>query len=232
MNKPYKHLFFDLDHTLWDFEKNSENTLLQLYNEYGLAKRGISESQDFFAAYRIHNDKLWERFRNGYIKREELRWKRVWLTLLDFKISDSELTEAMSNRYLELLPSQTALMPHAKEVLEYCHIRYTLHLITNGFEATQWQKLQYSGIDHFFSEMITSEKSSSVKPQRAIFDFALAKIGAEISQCLMIGDAIDIDILGALNAGWDSVYYNPEGLAHNRTPTYEIKDLGELIRLL
>lgn len=228
----YRHLFFDLDHTLWDFELNSELTWRRLYDEFDLASRGITDFGALFAAYNIHNDKLWERFRNGFIKRDELRWKRVWLTLLDFKVSDPSLSHELSSAYLELLPSQTALMPNAREVLDHCKGRYSMHLITNGFEMTQWQKLQYSGIAGYFTEMITSEKSSSVKPQRAIFDFALQKTGAECAQCLMIGDAIDIDILGALNAGWDSVYFNPAGVAHSRKPTYEVNDLGELLTIL
>ena len=232
-NQPkYKHLFFDLDHTLWDFEKNSENTWRKLYDEYNLPTLGITDFDAFFATYNVHNDRLWERFRNRFIKREELRWKRVWLTLLDFKIPDSKLAHELSTAYLEILPTQQALMPFAKEILEHCKGRYELHLITNGFEMTQRQKLQYAGIGSYFKELITSEKSGSMKPHGEIFDFALRCTGAQCAESLMIGDAIDIDILGAINAGWDQVYYNPARLKHARKPTYEIADLKELVAIL
>jgi len=228
----YKHLFFDLDHTLWDFEKNSEATWRKLFTEFDLPARGITDFDAFFAAYNIHNDKLWDRFRNGFIKRDELRWKRMWLSLLDFKISDPSLSHELSSAFLEILPTQRLLMPNAKELLEHCKGRYTMHLITNGFELTQWQKLQFSGIAGYFSEMITSEKSNSMKPKPEIFEFALKKAGAECDHCLMIGDALEIDILGAINAGWDQAYFNPNRVPHSRKPTYEIADLGELMSIL
>ncbi len=231
MSKPYKHLFFDLDHTLWDFDENSKATLKQLYNEYELSKRGIEDFEEMFRAYTVHNDKLWERYRNGFIKRDELRWKRMWLMLLDFKIPDTSLAHEISTAYLEILPTQTLLMPHAKEILEHCKGRYQMHLITNGFETTQRLKLQYSGIARYFTHLITSEKSNSMKPHRDIFEFALNLTKAEAEHSIMIGDAIDIDILGAINAGWDTVYYNPKNVAHNRLPTYEIKHLEELMNI-
>jgi len=231
VKKTYRHLFFDLDHTLWDFEKNSELTMRRLYDEYQLADLGIADFDTFYKQYTIHNDKLWDRFRNGYIKREALRWKRMWLTLLDFRVADTALSHEISSAYLEILPSQTILMPHAKEVLEYCKDKYVLHLITNGFETTQWQKLHYSGISSYFGQMISSEKSNSMKPHREIFDYALQTTGADAASSIMIGDALEIDIMGAQNAGWDQVYYNPAKLVHDRKPTYEIHHLEDLLTI-
>jgi putative hydrolase of the HAD superfamily len=229
MGKSYKHLFFDLDHTLWDFEKNSRATLLQLYNEYDLRSMGIHDFDALFESYNLHNDRLWERYRNGIIKREELRWKRMWLMLLDHKITDTSLAHEISTAYLEILPTRPLLIPHAKELLEHCKGRYQIHLITNGFETTQRLKLQYSGISRYFTHLITSEKSNSMKPHPDIFEFALKVANAGIEESIMIGDAIDIDILGAINAGWDTVYYNPGKVPHTRKPTYEIAHLEELI---
>jgi len=231
MPKQYKHLFFDLDHTLWDFDKNSEISLRKLYDEYELAIRGIDDFDALFKAYNVHNDKLWERYRNGYIKRDELRWKRMWLMLLDFKVADTALAHELSTAYLEILPTQTLLVPHAKEILEHCKGRYEMHLITNGFETTQRLKLQYSGIARYFKHLITSEKSNSMKPHRDIFDYALGLAKANVEESIMIGDAIDIDILGAINAGWDTVYYNPYHVQHLRKPTYEITHMEELMRI-
>jgi putative hydrolase of the HAD superfamily len=231
MKKAYKHLFFDLDHTLWDFEKNSELTLKQLYTEYALHERGIDDFDAFNQFFNGHNDRLWERFRNGYIRRDDLRWKRFWLALLDFKIGDTALAHELSSAYLEILPTQSVLTPHAREILDYCTAdsKYCLHLITNGFETTQWMKLQYSGISGYFKEIITSEKSHALKPHADIFDYALKATGAVMEESIMIGDALEVDVMGALNAGWDQVYYNPAKKEHSRKPTYEVHHLADLM---
>lgn len=231
MGKTYKHLFFDLDHTLWDFEKNSELTMRKLYAEYELDKTGIEDFNTFYQQYSYHNDRLWERFRKGFIKRDELRWKRMWLTLLDFKIGNSVLAHELSTAYLEILPTQGLLIPHAKELLDHCKEKYVMHMITNGFEKTQWLKLQYSGISGYFTEIITSEKSNCLKPNKEIFDYALKATGADLSNSIMIGDALEIDIMGAFNAGWDQVYFNPAKAVHERKPTYEVHHLKELMEI-
>ena len=231
MGKTYKHLFFDLDHTLWDFDKNSEATLLQLYKEYDLESQGIPDFKALFDSYNLHNDKRWDRYRNGFIKRDELRWKRMWLMLLDFKVTDTALAHELGVAYLEILPTQTLLLPNAKELLEHCKGRYAMHLITNGFETTQRLKLQYSGISRYFTHLVTSEKSNSMKPHKDIFDFALNIAEAAVEESIMIGDAVDIDILGAINAGWDTVYFNPHNKPHERQPTFEVRDLGQLMQI-
>lgn len=232
MDKRYKHIFFDLDHTLWDFNRNSAATLSRIYKEYNLVDLGITDEKDFFDRYTKHSDMLWARFRTGTINREALRWKRFWLTLLDYKIGDSALAHELSTAYLEILPTQTLLTPYSKEILDYCQEDYTMHLITNGFDTTQKMKLHFSGIAQYFSEIITSEKSNSMKPKPGIFEFALETTGATIEESIMIGDAIDVDILGASNAGWDQVYYNPEKIKHDRKPTYEVHCMSELKSIL
>lgn len=229
MKDKYKHLFFDLDHTIWDFDKNSEETLRILYHDHNLAAKGIEDFDAFQATYSVHNNRLWERFRNGYIKREELRWKRMWLTLLDHKVADTALAHKISTDYLMILPTQTRLTPFAKEVLDSCEERYQMHLITNGFETTQWQKLEHSGIAHYFKNVITSEKSNSLKPHPEIFAYSLKTTGASAPESLMLGDALHIDILGASKAGWDQLYYNPQRIEHNEKPTYEIACWSEVI---
>lgn len=231
MSKSYKHLFFDLDHTLWDFDRNSEKTLRQLFEEYDLTQYGITDFETFLTTYKGHNDRMWEKFRAGQIRREDLRWKRIWYTLLDFKVGDTVLAYEMSAAYLEILPTQTLLTPYAKELLDHCKGRYNIHLITNGFETTQWQKLQYSGIASYFGEVITSERSDCPKPHRGIFDYALQATGARDVDSIMIGDALDIDILGAANAGWDTVYYNPLRKEHAQKPTFEIGCFSELMQV-
>lgn len=229
----YKHIFFDLDHTLWDFEANSAATLQRLYHDFSLEQLGVPGFESFRSTYERHNEKFWERFRKGYVQREELRWKRMWHTLLDFRIGDTDLAHKMSFIYLDMLPQQDRLMPYAQDTLEYCLSRnYKLHLITNGFETTQWQKMRTSGIDHYFAEVITSERSNSMKPKAGIFDFALATTGATVTESIMIGDSLEADIVGAQNYGMDYVYYNPLRKPHGRQLTHEIDCLSRLKDLL
>lgn len=226
----YRHLFFDLDHTLWDFDANARVTLESLYEELKLKERGVHDFELFYKNYLVHNEKLWERYRKGFIRQDELRTKRMWLSLLDFKIADDELSKAMSVRFLELLPTRTILFPHAKEILQYLKEKdYQLHLITNGFEKVQHSKLKYSGLDIFFEEVITSEGSNSLKPNKEIFDYALLRTGATVSNSIMLGDTLDADILGAMNAGMDQVFVNHLGITEIEIkPTYVVNSLKEL----
>lgn len=225
----YKYLFFDLDHTLWDFDANAKATLAQLHIDLDLVSKGIHDFDLFHKTYLQHNEKLWARYRNGYIKQEELRLKRMWLTLLDFKIADEELARQLSELFLQLLPARTILFPDTKEVLHYLTDKgYQLHLITNGFEKTQHSKLKHSGLDIFFREVITSESSNSLKPQKEIFEFALNRAHAQVDKSIMIGDSIEIDIAGALNAGMDQVHVNFTNATQEIKPTYTVKALREL----
>ena len=224
----YRHLFFDLDHTLWDFEENARVTLRELYNALQLEQRGIHDFDLFHKNYMAHNEKLWERYRNGYIKQEELRVKRMWLALLDFKIADEILAKSMSAQFLDLLPTRTILFPYAIEILDYLTRKnYELHLITNGFEKTQHSKLKYSGLDKYF-KVITSEGSSSLKPKKEIFDYAFERTGADPSESIMLGDSIEVDIIGAMNAGIDQVFINHLNIPIAIKPTYVVSSLKEL----
>jgi len=225
----YKHLFFDLDHTLWDFEANSRQTLEELYHSLGLAERGIEDFDRFHKCYIVHNDKLWERYRNGYIKVDELRWKRMWLTLLDFKIGDEPLARKMGVLFLEALPSRRILFPYAMEILTYLKEKgYGLHLITNGFEKTQHSKLQYAGLSGYFTKVITSEGSGSLKPHKEIFEYAFRVTGALPEESIMLGDSIEVDIQGAINAGIDQVFVNHLRLEPALQPTYTVHSLKGL----
>lgn len=205
----------------------------EVYRIFDLHAKGIDDFDAFYAVYHEHNERLWSRFRKGFIKRDELRWKRMWHTLLDFRMPNTQVAHEMSSAYLEILPRQRRLMPYALEVVAYCNERYDLHIITNGFEATQLQKLSQCGLRSYFKELITSEKSNAIKPQRDIFEFAGKAAGAnDPRECLMIGDALEIDVAGAMGAGWDAVYFNPAKNPHSARPTYEIaclRDLQEIV---
>lgn len=225
----YRHIFFDLDHTLWDFDANSRQTLEDLYLSFELQTRGVHSFERFFEHYTAHNEKLWDRFRKGFIKMDDLRWKRMWLTLLEFKIGEEKLAREMAARFLDLLPTRKLLFPYTIEILTYLTNKgYRLHLITNGFEQIQHSKLKYSGIDNFFIEVITSEGSSLVKPNKEIFDYAFQKAKALPGESIMIGDNIEADIQGAINAGIDQVYVNHLNIAPAIKPTYTVYSLKEL----
>ncbi|RYZ19897.1 MAG: noncanonical pyrimidine nucleotidase, YjjG family [Chitinophagaceae bacterium] len=231
--RKYQHLFFDLDHTLWDFDANARATLEQLHLDLKLPERGIHDFDAFYQSYIGHNEKLWERYRKGYIKQDELRLKRMWLTLLDFKVADNDLSRQLSELFLQLMPTRTRIFPDTREVLTYLQEKgYGLHMITNGFEQIQHMKLRVSGLDSFFQHVITSEGSNSLKPQPEIFHYALNKAGATASESLMIGDALEIDVAGALGVGMDGVHVNFNNVPQAFAPTYTVTALKELMELL
>ena len=225
----YQHIFFDLDHTLWDFDANAKLTLRELYDSMDLLTAGVTDFDLFHSRYLVHNEKLWARYRNGFIKVDELRWKRMWHTLLDFKIGNEQLAKSLGLKFLDLLPTRNLLFPYTVEILQYLQQKgYHLHLITNGFEETQHCKLKNSGLDKFFIHVITSEGSNSLKPKKEIFDYAFRKSGAEPNQSIMIGDSIEVDIQGAINAGIDQVYVNHLDAEPAIQPTYTVRHLKEL----
>lgn len=225
----YQHLFFDLDHTLWDFDANAKLTLRDLYETLSLKEKGIDDFEEFYTRYLVHNTNLWARYRLRQIQQPELRVKRMRLALLDFKIGDTELADHMSKKYLEQLPTRSILFPYAYEILEYLATKgYKLHLITNGFEEVQHHKINNSKINHYFDKVVTSELSNALKPNKEIFDFALAATGAGINESIMLGDDLDADIIGASEAGLDQVYINHNKKQHDFKPTYEVFSLKEL----
>ena len=228
----YKHIFFDLDHTIWDFDSNARATLIDLYAE-GLGQKVGADFDDFYERYLFHNAHLWSRYEKGFIGVEELKWKRMWRTMLDFKVADEKLSKEISVQFLEILPTKKSVFPHTFEILDYLILKkYTLHLITNGFEKVQRMKLQNSGLDKYFTEVITSEGSNSLKPKKEIFDFALQKTNAELHECIMIGDNQDADIQGAINAGMDQVFVNHIQEPLKLKPTYTITHFKELEKIL
>jgi len=225
----YKHLFFDLDHTLWDFEANARATLQVLYEDLKLRSRGVHDFDLFYKNYLVHNDNLWDLYRKGLVKQDELRIKRMRLALLDFKIADESLSNKMNEQFLELLPTRNLLFPHTVEILQYLLDKnYELHLITNGFEEVQHNKLKYSGLNRFFGEVITSEASNSIKPNKEIFEYAFRKTNSNPASSIMIGDTVEVDIQGAINAGIDQVFVNHTGITPSIEATYSVRSLKEL----
>jgi len=225
----YKDLFFDLDHTLWDFETNSRETIQELYTTHRLAELGIVDFDGFYNTYSAHNHRLWDRYTKGFIKQEELRWKRVYLSLLDFKVANEPLAKEMSQDYLEILPNKKHLFPYTIEILDYLKQKdYKMHLITNGFESVQFKKINNSGIADYFIEVITSEASNSLKPQKEIFEYALKNAKASVEKSIMIGDNESADIQGGINMGMDTIFVNHIQVVPTIPATYTITHLKEL----
>ncbi len=229
----YRHLFFDLDHTLWDFDSNAKESLAELYTTFELESKLVSPFELFYSTYLKQNTILWDRFEKGFITSEELKWKRMWRSLLEFKIGDEILAKEMSIKFLEILPTKKKVFEYTFEILDYLvQKEYSIHIITNGFEKTQWSKLNNSNLAKYFTHVITSEVSNSMKPQKEIFEYALKKTKGHISECIMIGDNLNADIQGALNAGMDTIFVNHINANCPVKPTHMIYHLKELESIL
>jgi len=148
--KKYKHIFFDLDMTLWDFEKNAFEAYEEIFERFNLHQLGIQNLDSFLKVYFEHNDNLWEMYRNGKIDKNNLRSERFRLTLIDFGIDEPSLAKMIGDEYVSISPLKTNLFPNTHEVLEYLRTRYHLHIITNGFDEVQHPKLRHSALDKYF----------------------------------------------------------------------------------
>ena len=226
-----KHIFFDLDRTLWDFETNSHETLLEICGKYDLKNLGILNYIQFIKEYKIINEKLWTLYRLDKISQKDLRRERFQQTLALYNIKDSDLSEKIGEDYIEICPRKTKLYPYTFEVLDYLKSKYQLHIITNGFHKTQHIKLDHARLKPYFQQIITSEQVGVKKPNPKIFKHALLQAKAIEIESVYIGDDLEVDILGCQNYGIDGIYFNPEQIAHPENPKYEISCLSELKEL-
>jgi putative hydrolase of the HAD superfamily len=229
---PYKHILFDLDHTLWDFEKNCSETLRELYVSHDLKSFQKFEVEDFIYQYKIINNRMWKEYNSGKITKEEIRSNRFGLTFLNLGLTVLDLPEKINEDFLRICPTKSNLLPHTHQVLTYLKSRYSLHILTNGFLETQNIKINSSGIENYFNEIVNSESCGFLKPDKKIFDYTLEKIKAVSHHCLMIGDDLEADMIGAKNAGIDHIYFNPKKEKHNEKVTHEISCLSELFNIL
>ena len=223
-----KHLFFDLDRTLWDFETNSFNELVNLYHCHNLHQKGISLSEEFVKVYKKINEKCWERYRENTLSKENLRFERFKQTLEYFGIYDLELSIKIGDDYVKNSPYRTILIPNAIELLSELQPNYKLHIITNGFQEVQHVKINQSGLAKFFTIVVTSEMARAKKPNPLIFNYALEKAGANLENSVMIGDDLNTDIKGAVNVGMKSIYFNPNKRTNNSIAWKEVVTLMEI----
>lgn len=232
MKKSYSTIFFDLDHTLWDFDRNSTETLTELVDELKLIEKGVSSTDVFLQTYRSHNRRLWTDYEKNLIPKSDLRVRRFHLTLSDFGIEDTRLAETLADKYLISIPTKKNLFPGTVEVLTHLKKRYELFIITNGFKEVQHLKLHHSNLHGFFSGVFISEEIGFKKPQPEIFHHAVRIANSSISRSIMIGDTYETDILGAISIGMDQVYFDPFKAGNGFKATYRITDLRELKGIL
>lgn len=226
-----KHLFFDLDRTLWDFERNSENALNILFHDLGLDKQ-LKSFQGFHKTYKEINAKLWYDYGRGKITKEILRTKRFQDTLSTYKIDSPDLAKRLGEGYVEISPYQTLLLPNTKEVLTTLQKEYELHIITNGFKEVQFIKLENSGIRDFFDVIVCSEDVGKNKPAPDVFQFALSRAGARSHESIMIGDDYQVDVIGAEGAGIKGILFDPDKKYEEGTHDFHINDLIEIHEVL
>lgn len=219
-----KDVFFDLDHTLWDFDKNSELTFDGIFSR----NHPEVEIKDFIEKYVPINQACWKLYQYDKITHEELRYNRLKHSFdaINYSISDTEINK-ISDEYITFLPENNHLFDGTIELLEYLKPNYNLHIITNGFAEVQFKKMTNSKIASYFLTVTNSEMAGVKKPNPVIFDYALNLAKAKKENSMMIGDSLDADVQGALDAGLDAIYFN-----ENRDSVQDhIKQINHLLEL-
>ena len=230
--KKYKHIFFDLDRTLWDFDAAAEVAFERIYEKYDLKEKGIPSAHDFHEVYHPLNEHLWELYRENKITKDDLNRTRFVLPLEHYGIHDVELADHLSEDYVYWSPRIVRLVPGTMELLEYLKPKYHLHLITNGFQEIQDTKLTLSGMKPYFETLTVSEEVGVKKPNPEIFHYALRKANATAEESLMIGDEMAVDIDGARLVGIDQLFFNRKGEPTDGECTYEVYNLLEIKNIL
>ena len=230
--KKYRHIFFDLDRTLWDFDAAAEVAFERIYEKYNLRSLGIPSAHEFHEVYHPLNEQLWVLYRADKITKDELNRTRFMKPLEHYGIHDLELADHLSEDYVYWSPRIVRLVSGTMELLDYLKPKYHLHLITNGFQEVQHTKLSGSGLEPYFETLTVSEEVGVKKPNPEIFLYALRKAHATPEESLMIGDEMAVDIDGARAAGVDTLLFNPNGEKVEGCRTYEVHDLLEIKELL
>jgi len=226
--KHKKHLFFDLDHTLWDFDTNSAHAFDAIFKNQGFE---IS-LPDFLNIYIPRNQHYWKLYQVNKISHEDLRYYRLKdvFDALKFEVSDA-IIHQLSEDYINFLPEYNHLFDGAIELLDYLKPKYQLHIITNGFASVQTKKMKNSNIEHYFETITNSEMAGVKKPHKNIFDFALSLANASKEESLMIGDSYEADIIGAQEAGIEAVFFNEQNI-EVENPVFQVNHLLELKKIL
>ncbi len=230
--KAYKHLLFDLDHTLWDFDTNARETLNDLYHKHDINALGVPEVDDFINVYTEINHQLWRDYHNQVITKDTLRLERFKQTFQHFGVAESYIPPSFYDEYVSDCSNKTNLFAHTHEVLSALKTKFVLHIVTNGFKESSLTKINNTGIAKYFSEVFISEEIGLYKPDIALFNHILTTINATSAECIMIGDSLEADIMGAKNAGIDQVFFNTRNEKAEFEITHEINSLDKLLEVL
>ena len=228
----YKHIFFDLDRTLWDFDAAAEVAFERIYDKYNLKDLGIPSAHEFHEVYHPLNERLWELYREDKITKDYLNRTRFVLPLEHYGIHDTDLADHLSEDYVYWSPRIVRLVSGTMELLDYLKPKYHLHLITNGFQEVQDTKLAGSGLKPYFETLTVSEEVGVKKPNPEIFHYALRKAHATADESLMIGDEMAVDIDGARAAGIDQIFFNPSGAKVEGERTFEVRRLLDIMGIV
>lgn len=224
-----KHIFFDLDHTIWDFDKNAQETLTELYHKYELLSIGITSCTEFIETYTENNQLLWAEYHMGRITKETLRAKRFHQTFIQLGVPPDLVPLEFEDDYVRMSPMKKNLFAGSERVLGYLQNKYTLHIISNGFKETTLTKMDLCNLNPYFSNVIISEDVGVNKPDKAIFEYALQKAGAQKHESIMIGDSIEADIRGAQDYGIKAIFFNPLNKEKPEDVEWQISELEELL---
>lgn len=228
---PYKHLFFDLDNTLIDFQANAREAFQEIFTQFGLDAKSFRLDK-FLDAFSKHNEYYWMEYRSGRIKKDHLQSERFIMTFREMGIHDRQLANKVGNKYIEIAPQKTNLFDHVHDTLLYLKSKYNLYILTNGFAEIQLKKIAGCSLQKYFGRLFIAEMVGYQKPDKRFFEYAVKSIHAHKKECLMTGDDPDADIAGASNAGIDQVFFNPQGKTISFTATYEIACISELMKIL
>lgn len=227
----YKNVLFDLDRTLWDFEKNNKETFTELYYKYNLDK--FCEFEEFYKTYRQVNDELWAEYREKKITKDYLSRKRFELSVGKFKPIDIDFANKISQDYIEISPQKNNLFPGVHEILTYLKEKsYNLFIITNGFKEVQYNKIRNCSLDIYFSRVFTSEEAGYNKPDIRFFNYVLNELNTLPQNCIIIGDDPEVDIKGAIQAKIKTIWFNPQMKESLYQADYEVKSLLEIKNIL
>lgn len=229
--KTYKHLFFDLDNTIWDFKANARDAFFDVFEQLGISDQ-IRELGNFIEVYERNNELLWAEYRKGKVKKDQMRIDRMVLTFKELGIEDPDLPHKVGTLYVQTSPKKTNLFPMVYETLDYLKEKYKLYILTNGFAEIQLQKISNCRLESYFKKIFMAEMVGYQKPDRRFFEYAIKSIHAHKNECLIIGDDPEADIRGGWNAGIDQVFFNTGKKTSVIQPTWEIDTFDRLMEFL
>ncbi len=223
-----KNIFFDLDDTIWDFEANANEILRELYHLYQVRFLSPKSEDEFVEIYTQVNHELWTLYRQHKVTKEVLRSKRFTDTFREMDVDEKDIPQNIWEKYLEICPTKTILMPGAIETLDYLAGKYELHLITNGFAETQKRKLKLSDLEKYFNSLTISEEVGVQKPHPLVFETALKNAKSSLTSSHYVGDNLEADIKGAINSGWKAYWLTKKEADFLHTDCTSLSDLREL----